>query len=426
MKSFIKERGWFALLVIGIYLFSVCIFFTLYTIGPIPKETSINTNLAWLWLSFVLFYTFLSFKPIDAKKIASKTFFGRTIQNITSGLSFVPFGICKIHTFPRKLLTQQIGSPQKIDKYDENGALVGTVLAEDRSGLDKISRDPFRVTFSGRKTALFLKHWWHEEQEWLDTGGVPEIVDETIFEDDILSDRTTPDPVLTLQWVINDPSKFLTGIGDEDAAFANLEQVARAAIMEYCSKRTVAFVLRHLEDLHDYLLHAIEILVGDIGAKKRAEERHLHSTVTEWKEGESWGVDIRLVRLDNMGLSRQINQAITFTIKSGYEAKSVVTTAQGEKRRLELVAQGNLASERDPVKGRAEGLAELAKIGNGVDARMALEAETARAVAEQVGHLFVTSGDGSLASILGAIAAGKSTLGSSSSTTPRGSGTSTP
>ncbi|GEM_PF-5867285 len=327
LRRWWDRRGQFDVGVVILYGIATAIFFLLRAL-PIPiAETDYMVPLEWGWLTYVVFYTWKSFRTVDTTERAVKTFFKRDIQDVDRGLTFVPLWICDLITFTRNMIVLEVGTPQELTIRGEGGQVVGTERVEAGAEVIRASQEPLRVTFSHREGAVWNRNWWNEKGDQLDEKKFPDT--------DHLSRRLTADPNVVIWLRITRPRQFVRTMGTVERAIVLLEKAAMIAIQEYCSKRTPSVVLSNLEDAQDYLRDRLERLVGDPDAEKRARERgETEDDIRKWRIPEPWGLDIAGAKIKAMGLPFRVNKAIADAREAGFQRDKIVTLADAEAERM--------------------------------------------------------------------------------------------
>lgn len=203
-----------------------CLFFAVeYFYFSRQKTMIINEEWNWGWVIFFTqtLYTIFSFKIVGPTELAAILFFGRPIKSVSSGLIFVPLGICQLAKETRLTIQDEIpADPEHIFRGD--GATPPNMFP------------PIRIPFNDRPEG-----------------------------DDPLSRRITAEIVPVIRWRIKDYICFLTTIGSRQEAKRQMEDATVGLCMRELPHKTVAEALIGLKDFNIELQKTIEEMVEKWG-----------------------------------------------------------------------------------------------------------------------------------------------------------------
>jgi regulator of protease activity HflC (stomatin/prohibitin superfamily) len=192
------------------------------------KETILGMEWNWGWVAFFaqILYTIFSFRNVGQTELGAILFFGKPVKEVSSGLVFVPFGICKLEIETRLVIQEELpGNPELIFRGD----------GETPKGMFP----PIRIPFADK----------------------PE------KGDDPLNKRITAEIVPVIRWRILNYITFLINIGSKEEAKRQMEDVTIALCMRELPQKSVAEALVTLQDFNKKLQKTIEELVGSWGIK---------------------------------------------------------------------------------------------------------------------------------------------------------------
>lgn len=219
-----KLLGFWLIITVVNLLFFVLEYF--YLSGK--KETIFGEEWGWGWVAFFtqILYTIFSFRTVGPTELGAILFFGKPIKEVSSGLVFVPLGICKLETETRLVIQEELpGNPELIFRGD----------GETPKGMFP----PIRIPFADKP----------EEG------------------DDPLNRRVTAEIVPVIRWRILTYITFLINIGSKEEAKRQMEDVTIALCMRELPQKSVAEALVTLQDFNKKLQKTIEELVASWGIK---------------------------------------------------------------------------------------------------------------------------------------------------------------
>lgn len=200
------------------------------TVGLFPTTIA---DVKWNWglaifLSLVL-YTIASFRKIGPTELGARLFFGKPIDQVSSGFVFVPFGIFSLEIAPAVFIQEELPSdPENIFRGE------GTI--------PEGKFPPIRIPF-----------------------GLP-----TEENDDPYDHRMTQEVVPVITWRIVDFVKFLTTVGNVKDAKKQMEDTAVAMLTEAFAKITPAVALKEMETHSQNLNNSINDIVDDWGIELKS------------------------------------------------------------------------------------------------------------------------------------------------------------
>lgn len=213
---------------LGFWLTAIIIYCLLFAVGFFflsEKKVMIigEWNLGWAIFFAQIIYTILSFKQVGPTELGAKLFFGKPIQEVKSGLVFVPFLIFKLEKETRLTMQDELpGDPEKIYRGD----------GEAPEGMFP----PIRIPFADKSAG-----------------------------DDPLNRRVTAEIVPIIRWRISYFVKFLTTIGSREAAKKQMEDATIGLCMRDLTQLSVAEALVGLKKFNEELGTAIRKMVEKWG-----------------------------------------------------------------------------------------------------------------------------------------------------------------
>lgn len=301
----------------------------------------------------LLLYTAASLRIVGPTRLGCRLFFGRPMDNVSSGLVFVPLWIYELVTETALVIQDELpAEPDKIYRGSEGDPEGSTVPPEFQAlGM----RPPIRVTFSGRNAESEV---------------------EGIGEDDPYDRRLTEEVVPVIRWKIDDFVKFLTTIGSVAEARKQMEDTCVKTFTERLTKVSPAVALLRLAHFSGLLKTEIENLVQD------------------------WGVTIENAQIKAIRFSRTLNAAVQNVVVQ--ERRKIASILEGE---------GVGGREKAVLDGRTAGFKKMRK-DLGVTGETVIGAETARAIAgegDKSSQRTIIAGASGFADLIGtAVAIGES------------------
>lgn len=311
------------------------------------KDTFVNLGVIALILQAL--YTLASLRIIGPEEIGARIFFGRPLNNLRSGLTFVPLFLFSLVRASKSVIHQEIPTdPEHIWRGD-------TALTQQQ--IDEGFRPPIRVTFRGKKGS-----------------------------NEPLEQELTSEVIPVVRWYIIDLCSFISRIVTIMRAKTQIEDVA----VGFCTKQLVQKTLREaintMHDLGKELQDEIEDLVHD------------------------WGVRVDRAFFKQLPLAHKLNIAIQRASLRIGVAKGVVAEAKGTKRKLILEGEGRGGAERAVLNGRAAGLRTMVDQLD-LTSQQILGAEVARDIADHPGQTVIVGAEG-FAGLVGVAAGISKTLAS--------------
>ena len=331
-------------------------------------------------------YTLASLKVVKADQQAARTFFGRPINSVGSGLIFVPLGIYSLHFYTTNIITISIGGPreQPVERNADGKIIKFQLVSRKGQSGDRflVSEEPLRIVTSSRSASI---NWSGRDQ------GNNDPFPKT----DALAHRVAMDPLVIVQFKIVNPCQFLTEVGLEiKDILPPLAEITRTILQGYVGDKIPAYIIHQLEkEVPQFLKYKLEQLLGDKEAKDRAKAAE--KDVSDWNP-RPWGVDVSAVRISDPGLPFRVNEALAEARKAGPDKDATVIRAEGERQRMEA----------------------LEKFASGSGGEMMLRLEQLRTIAETIGptdKVVLVDSQNPIAGILGAVVGGKALFQSPSS-----------
>lgn len=305
-----------------------------------------------MMLYALLLYTAASLRIIGPTELGCRLFFGKPIDNVSSGLTFVPLWIFELSIETANVIQDELpAEPDKIYRGsvgDEKGETVPPQLQA--LGF----KPPIRITFSGHNKAS-------ED---------PEL---EIPEDDPYDQRLTAEVVPVIRWRIKDYAAFLRTIGDIENARRQMEDTCVKTFTQRLTKVSPAVALRRMKEYGGELEEALDEVVQD-----------------------SWGIDVMSAEIKAINFSRDLNKAVQRVVEE--ERNKMASIFQG---------QGLGGKEQAILDGRTAGLENMKKKLK-IDGEVVIGAETARAIAgegEKSSQRTIIVGASGFADLIGAATA---------------------
>ena len=344
----VNKNFWIIVSIIYIIFFAIEYFIlgdNMISIGE--KET---VSLGKLLFYAQILYTIASLRIVWATEQGARLFFGKPIDNLSSGLVFIPFGICQISKETKLTIEDELpADPERIFRVKlGEPEVVPSDLAE------KGYVPPIRITFN-----------------YSESGS-----------DDPLDSRLTAEVVIVIRWRIVDYVQFLGVIGSRLEARRQLQDISVSTIFPILTKLTQAQALAQVEKTNEELEKTLRGMLSGIGDKDRP-----------------WGAQLANAQIKLINSSHDLNDKIEGVAKAKLEKKAVMLKAEGEKKRLQLEGEGAGAGEKAMLDGRAKGLANMTK-KLGIQPHIVLGAETARAVTENPGNKTIIPGSGGFSDLI--------------------------
>ncbi|MEK7650349.1 MAG: SPFH domain-containing protein [Patescibacteria group bacterium] len=369
-----ENLGWYRSVVVLLYITFVAVGIALWCFPiEIVKGKPFGLDVTFGFL--VVCYTLASLRQVGEDEHAAKTFFGRPMQNVDSGLTFVPLFICRLVRFSTNLQTLVIGSPREHPtERDSDGKIKTFDFVPSRGTL--VSEEPLRIT-----TASYTAAEWKVDGNPLSEDDVKK----RFPREDALAGRSTIDPQIIVTFIVLDACKFVKAVGSKiELAVAPIAQAARGTLQAFCGKRDLSFIIHQLEDeAQKQLLRDLEILVGDPDSlDPNSKKEPLH-----------WGVDIRGVRISDIGLSYKVNNALSEARAAGARKETTITDAEANKKKFELEGEGAAKAAFLLLQAQARGSAKMAKIMKTDEGKLAAQLQAMKeALSKGDNKLFMVGG----------------------------------
>jgi len=343
------------------YIVAIMGTFLIFTfIAPTPEEIAKGAKDIWnptpTVFFLMLFHFIASFRVVQVTELGAVLFFGRELYQVSSGLRFVPWIVCKLEKEQRTTFEDELpADPEKIYRSKRNEPdFVPLEL------LEKGYRPPLRVTFAGVQLEEV------DAERGTEKDGEEK---KKVRVDDPLEERLTAEVPGIVRWRIVDFIKFLTVIGDREEAKKQMADVY------------ISFITTELPKV------TLKAFLADRDTYDKKIQEVLTATTKDW------GIGVETVKIKEVGMSHELNVQIQEMAKS-----------RAQKRANTLDGQGLGAKEYAVLKGRTDGLKYMVKELK-LDANAILAAETTRDLAGKI-DTFVAVGKGGIADVMGVVAAG--------------------
>ncbi|MEK9154539.1 MAG: SPFH domain-containing protein [Patescibacteria group bacterium] len=361
IKSFGKVFWGPVVIVCGVSFFLDLVWLSRYSMSGEAFGLDIKWN--WGLAAFLaqLFYLIASLRMVGPTELGARLFFGKPLSEISSGLVFIPFGICELKTETRLTIQDEIpGPPERIwrEKKGEEGGEVPLGYVP-----------PIRIPFGFPRSAKDLK-----DLSIKTPGGDGKHLDAPP-ENDALNIRITAEVVPVIRWRISDYLKFLTTIGSREEARRQLEDCAVGSLIREFAKIAPAVALANLGTY-------------SFNLGKEIEERI-----------KGWGIELVSSQIKMIQFHRDLNEAISKVSQAKLEAEALIASAEARKKEEHLLGEGKGAAEKAVLDGRTEGLRNMIKALE-VPAQVIIGAETARKITENPGQKTIVAGSAGFADLM--------------------------
>ena len=367
-KSGFTQRSLLLIFAIGTTIWLLLLAFTEPVLNA---EGEVTFSWARLWFWAVIAYAVLSYRfwaPVPIGFQAALTLFGKPIANVEAGAPYAPLFVIQVNQVTAQVKQREFpAEPENIYR--------GEMKSEDELPAGK--RPPVRIQFRDSISED------RAQQLFGDDFSVSGVSGETIdFVTDVpvdgLASRVTAEVQHVVRIRVNNPSQFLTNIGDIEEAFKQIEDEMVSVLYRYYSRMSVGQALMNIRWMSIHLFRAVERRVG-----ARADIR-------------SWGVDVQAAFVKMIHTDHGINIAISEAAQAPFEKSKTIIDAEGERQKRELEGKGAAVAARElekrTLEGRAAGLKKLA-FEIEVSGGEAQSAEVARAIGEG-GNTIVVGAEG--------------------------------
>jgi len=327
-----KRKSMFWKWVGGTYLFLLLISIVL---SVIFIGADWNWGLA-LFLSLVL-YTIASAHKLGPTEQGVRVFYGRPIDQVSSGFVLVPSGLVELVIFPCSIIQKEFpDNPEKIYRGKDG----------DHGVIPPGLKPPIRIPF-----------------------GLPGTQEDSVLDRDPLNQRLIEEVVPIVRWKITDCIAFLTTIESVDNATAQLEDLCVATLSEEFGKLTPAQVVANYQPHNDLLTEELQEAVN------------------------TWGMTIESAKVKVINFSHDLNKAIQTIAEKTATGKANTIEAEGLKRSAILKGEGDGAAEKAVLDGRTAGLKNMMTELD-INGHTVLAAETARGITNNPGQKTIIAGSG--------------------------------
>ena len=297
----------------------------------------------------LLLYMAASLRMVGPKEIGARLLFGKPIDNVSSGVVFVPLFFFSLITETKLVIQDELPTdPEKIYRGSD-GDVHGRTVPKDLQDLGW--KPPIRVTFSGRNA--------ESEAE-----GIPK--------DDPYDSRLTAEVVPVVRWKINDFVVFLQTIGSVEQARRQMEDTCTATFTEFLTKVSPAVALQRMKFYSKALENALDELL------------------------KTWGVDMVSAEIKAVNFSQSLNAAVQNVVEKERKKQADILEGQGLGGREQAI-----------LDGRTAGLENMMKKLD-IKGEVVIGAETARAIAgegDKSSQRTIIAGSGGFADLIGTAAA---------------------
>lgn len=294
-----------------------------------------------LFLSLIL-YTITSVRKLGPTEQGVRVFFGRPVDQVSSGFVLIPFGLFELEIFPRGIIQNEFpDNPENIYRGKDG----------DHGIIPPGMKPPIRIPF-----------------------GQPGQQGDSVLDRDPLNQRLIEEVVPVVRWSIKDCILFLTSGLTVEKAAAQMEDLCVATLSREFGKLTPAQVTA------DYQTH------------NNTLTSELQEAVT------TWGVAIESGKVKVINFSHDLNKAIQTIAEQTAKGKARTIEAEGLKQAAIRAGEGAGAAEKAVLKGRTDGLEDMM---NRLDVKgpAVLAAETARGITNNPGQKTIIAGSSGFADL---------------------------
>ena len=315
------------------------IFFGIKYFWLLKTTTKIfNIEFDYGWMAFFgqLFYLIISLKQVGPKELGAILFFGKPINEVESGLVFVPMGICSLVKETALIIQEQYpDDPEKVWKGDS-----------EKMPLDGTFVPPIRITHKAGT----------EEESKIDP----------------LHKRMTTEVSIIVRYKIKKGQyiTFLQTIGDTSEARRQIRDTIVATARKEFARKTPATTLEEWEKVDDLLKKDTIELV------------------------ESWGVEVDDVRMEDIDLGKTVNTSLRNIPDSVMKKEVIKTNADAEEYKRTHEGIGTAEARRIFLEAEAIGYQKIAKELGITDGAFIIGMETAKAALEKSKYSIVSGSDG--------------------------------
>lgn len=329
-----NAKGMFWVWMTVTYLFLLLVSIVLYV-------TFIGAEWNWglaMFLALVL-YTIASVRKLGPTEQGVRVFFGRPIDQVSSGFVLIPSGLFELEIMPGQKMIKQ-------NEFPDNPENIYRSKDGDHGIIPPGKKPPIRIPF-----------------------GQPSEQGSSVLDRDPLNQRLIEEVVPIVRWRIDDAVIFLTTIGTVEKATAQMEDLCVATLSREFGKFTPAEVTADYQTHNDTLTRDLQDAV------------------------KTWGITIESAKVKVINFSHDLNKAIQMIAEKTARGKALTIAAEGFKRAKILKGEGAGLAEKAVLDGRTAGLkhmmTELDIKGHAV-----LAAETARGVTNNPGQKTIIAGSG--------------------------------
>jgi regulator of protease activity HflC (stomatin/prohibitin superfamily) len=190
------------------------------------------------------------------------------------------------------------------------------------------------------------------------------------YENDPLAKRLTTDPHIYFIFKVLDLKNLVEVAGGLNEAMDRIKDTCITSLQEEAGKTFVAKAIKEIDSLSNKILKEVEWLVGDPDATERPGKTR----------NDSWGVDIKEVRVKDLGTSHAINIAISSrsakVAEAAGDATATVLTADGDAYATKKNASANKFKSREEGKGVASAIQARAKAASEPGGDLVIKCDT--------------------------------------------------
>jgi len=343
----IPGKFWLVIISLCCVLFSIE-YFLLSKTGT--EVFGAELNYGWTVFFGHLFYLIISIKQVGPTELGAILFFGKPIQEVESGLVFVPFGICSLITENALIIQEQYpDDPEKVWKGDSDKMPLGGKFVP-----------PIRITHKAGTE--------HETKI------------------DPLHKRMTTEVSIIVRYKIKKGKyiTFLQTIGDTKEARRQIRDTVVATARKEFARKTPATTLEEWEIVDKKLKDDIVELV------------------------KLWGVEVDDVRMEDLDFGKTVNIALRDVPEAVLKKDVTKTNADAEEYKRTHEGMGTAEARRIFLEAEAVGYNRIAQELGITEGSFILAMESAKTALEKSKYSIVSGSDGmkdifSMASVIQSI-----------------------
>lgn len=344
---------WLGGIYISLLLLSIAISDYTISLYPLSFHQANPGKEDWDWglalfLSLVL-YTITSVRKLGPTEQGSRVFFGRPVDQVSSGFVIVPNGLFELKIFPSKITIMQKEFPAEPEKIYRSKDGDHEIIPPEMIQLGM--KPPIRIPF-----------------------GKPGEQESSVLDRDPLNQRLIEEVVPIVRWSVDDCILFMQTVETIEKAESQMEDLCVAILSREFGVATPSQVIADLRTYNNTL-------------------------TTELQTGVArWGISIESAKIKVINFSYNLNKAVQKIAEETAKGKARTIEAEGLKQAAIRAGEGAGAAEKAVLKGRTDGLEDMM---NRLDVKgpAVLAAETARGITNNPGQKTIIAGSSGFADL---------------------------